>query len=467
VSGTQPTYRGPERYVPSLEDLQRLIAAFGAAAGRAAEGGVDGLEIHSHESFLHAQMLNPLWNTREDAYGGPLENRMRFLIETLQAMRAAIGPDLPLGVRLKLDDMAQRGMNAAEYREVVRELETRGLVDYVNVTGGDGRFHHGPMPRPEGEWLGLVREMRADTKLVLMHTGRIATPEMAEQALAEVGVDIVCMTKTHICDPHFARKVYENRLDDIRYCTRCLQSCHGKMHLMTCVYNPVTSREVEWAELKPVERKRRVVIVGGGPAGMEAALTAAQRGHLVTVLEREARVGGQIWAGAASPLRRNWARIAEFYARQVAKGQFEVRLNTEATPETVLNLAPDVVVIATGSRPNRLEIPGGPSALTVHEVIAGKADTARHVVLFDREGFNRALVAADYLSSRGIELDVVSSLPQICGNRRGDAAGGDAGAPPGARRPLPAGRGDRPLGRRRKTASALRPDRRGAAAGER
>src|SRR5579871_4626365 len=221
------------------------------------------------------------------------------------------------------------------------------------------------------------------------------------------------MTKTHICDPHFARKVYENRLDDIRYCTRCLQSCHGKMHLMTCVYNPVTSREAAWATLQPAERKKRVVIVGGGPAGMEAALTAAQRGHRVTVLEREARVGGQVWVGASSPLRCNWARIAEFYGRQAAKGWFEVRLNTEATPETILALAPDAVVIATGSQPNRLGIAGGPPALTVHEVIAGQADVARHAVLFDREGFNRALVAADYLSSRGIALDFVSSLPHI------------------------------------------------------
>src|SRR5579871_1373990 len=194
------------------------------------------------------------------------------------------------------------------------------------------------------------------------------------------------MTKTHICDPHFARKVYENRLDDIRYCTRCLQSCHGKMHLMTCVYNPVTSREAAWATLQPAERKKRVVIVGGGPAGMEAALTAAQRGHRVTVLEREARVGGQIWMGAASPLRRNWARIAEFYARQADKGLFEVVLNRDATPESVQALAPETVIIATGSRPNRLEISGGPPALTVHEALAGRADSARRVLLFDREG---------------------------------------------------------------------------------
>jgi 2,4-dienoyl-CoA reductase-like NADH-dependent reductase (Old Yellow Enzyme family)/thioredoxin reductase len=401
------------RHHPSLDEIVDLVRAFSAAAGRAAEGGVDGLELHSHESFLHAQFLNPLWNARTDAYGGPLENRMRFLVETLEAMRSAIGPEMPLGVRLKLDDMEQRGMTAAEYLEVVRRLEAHGLVDYVNVTGGDGPFHHGPMPRPEGEWLPLVQSMRAATALPLMHAGRIATPEMAERALAEGVLDLVCMTKTHICDPHFTRKVFEGRLADIRFCTRCLQSCHGKMDRMTCVYNPVTSREAAWAELKPAARPKRVVIVGAGPAGMEAAITASGRGHTVVVFERQPRVGGQVWTGAGSPLRSSWARIAEFYERQSRKGAFEVRLGAEATAAAVLLEAPDAVIVATGSQPVRLEIAGGPAAWTVHEAIAGAADGASRVVVFDREGFNRPLVAADALSARGVAVELVTSHPQI------------------------------------------------------
>jgi 2,4-dienoyl-CoA reductase (NADPH2) len=410
---TGPVYRPPGRHEPSLERIRELVAAFGAAAGRAARGGVDGVELHAHESFLHAQFLNPLWNTRQDQYGGSLENRLRFLVETLEAMRAAIGPRRPLGIRLKLDDVAQRGMDAAEYLEVGRQLEARGLVDYLSVTGGDGRFHHGPMPRPEGEWLPLVRELRSATRLPLMHAGRITTPEMAEAALAAGWLDLVCMTKAHIADPHFTRKAAEDRLADIRYCTRCLQACHGRMDRMTCVYNPVTCREASWATLSPARRGRRVVVVGAGPAGMEAALTAAQRGHDVVVFERDARVGGQVWAGAASPLRRSWARIAEFYARQAESGRFPVRLNTEASAAAILAERPEVVVVATGSRPVRLEIAGGPAAITVHEALAGAADACRQVVVFDREGFNRALVAADYLSARGIGVELVSAPPQV------------------------------------------------------
>jgi 2,4-dienoyl-CoA reductase-like NADH-dependent reductase (Old Yellow Enzyme family)/thioredoxin reductase len=401
------------RHLLSLDEIGDLVRAFGAAAGRAAEGGVDGLELHSHESFLHAQFLNPLWNLRTDAYGGSLENRMRFLIETLEAMRSAVGPDMPLGVRLKLDDMEQRGMTAVEYHEAVRRLEGRGLVDYVNVTGGDGPFHHGPMPRPEGEWLPLVKELRAVTSLPLMHAGRIATPEMAERALAEGLLDLVCMTKTHICDPHFTRKVFEGRLDDIRFCTRCLQSCHGKMDRMTCVYNPVTSREATWAGLKPASRPKRVLIIGAGPAGMEAAITAAGRGHTVVVFEREQRVGGQVRTGAGSAHRANWVRISEFYERQSRKGFFEVRLGVEATAGAVLAESPDAVIVATGSRPIRMEIAGGPLPWTVHEAISGAADGARRVVVFDREGFNRPLVAADALSSRGVSVEFVTSHSQI------------------------------------------------------
>src|SRR5205823_909904 len=234
-----------------------------------------------------------------------------------------------------------------------------------------------------------------------------------EKALAKSWLDIVCMTKTHICDPHFTRKVQENRLDDIRYCTRCLQVCHGKMHEMSCVYNPFTKRELEWGDLKPASVKRRIVIVGAGPAGMEAAWNAGMRGHEVIVLEQSDRIGGQIWVGAASPLRKNWARIAEFYDRQSRKGIFEIRLNTRATKERILALNPDAVIIATGSVPKRLEFAGGPPVMTVHELVRKGTGRAKHAIVYDLEGFNRPIVAADFLSSHGVMVEYVTPLHSI------------------------------------------------------
>jgi 2,4-dienoyl-CoA reductase-like NADH-dependent reductase (Old Yellow Enzyme family)/thioredoxin reductase len=422
-----PTRRMPVPPPRSIEDLRDIIQCFAQAASRAQEGGADGVEVHSHESFLHAQLLSPIWSRREDEFGGSLENRMRFLVETLQAIRAAVGPGYPLGVRLKADDMAAGGMGPEDYQEAVRRLEALGLVDYLSVTGGDGALHHGPFPRPDGEWLALAGALRAGTRLPLMHAGRITTPEMAEQAVAEGRLDLALLTKAHIADPHFTLKAFDGRLDEIRYCTRCLQSCIGKMEQMTCIYNPVTSREREWAELEPAARKKRVVVVGAGPAGMEAALTASQRGHEVIVLEQSGQVGGQVRYASRSPLRAMFGRIWEFYERQARRGLFEVRLNTTAALDTVLALHPDAVLIASGSVPRRAVIPAAPEVsalplidaaerdvLTVHEALDGAADGAKRVVVADREGGMRALVAADYLSERGAAVDFVTPFPTLC-----------------------------------------------------
>uniref|UniRef100_UPI0037508C3A FAD-dependent oxidoreductase n=1 Tax=Armatimonas sp. TaxID=1872638 RepID=UPI0037508C3A len=206
---------------------------------------------------------------------------------------------------------------------------------------------------------------------------------------------------------------FEGRLDDIRYCTRCLQSCHGAMDRMTCVYNPLTSREAMpgWSELIPAATKKRVVIVGAGPAGMEAALTAHARGHEVIVLECSGQIGGQVLLAATSPLRKPWGRIAEFYQRQAKK--LDVRLNTNATEESVLALQPDCVIVATGSKPNRLH-----NTLTTNEVLPSddyldRIGDKNRVLIFDNEGSNRAITVCDYLSALGKEVVFVTPLASI------------------------------------------------------
>ncbi len=397
--------RCPDR---SAAELRALAGKFGEAAARARAGDIDGLELHAHEGNMHAQFLSPIWNRRTDEYGGPLDNRMRFIVETLQAMRDAIGDDMPLGIRLKAHDQEKGGMTTGDYVALITRLESMGLADYISLTAGDGGLHHGPLPRPDGEWLPLVHQIRQTTSLPIMHAGRITTPQMAEEALAGGLLDVVCMTKSHIADPHFSRKVQEGRLEDIRYCTRCLQGCIGDSEQMTCVYNPVTGRERTWAALKPAQQKKRVVIVGAGPAGMEAALVAHARGHEVTAFEKSGRVGGQVLLAAASPMRRMFGRIAEFYQRQAQKGEFEIRLSTKATPASIASIGPDAVVVATGCRPRTAQVPGGRETWTVSDALNRDLDGIESLLVVDRAGTMHALMLSDYLSALGIEVEYVT-----------------------------------------------------------
>jgi 2,4-dienoyl-CoA reductase (NADPH2) len=402
----------------TVEDLQDIGASIARGARRAVEGGVDGVELHAHEGYLFAQLLSPRENVRTDQYGGSLENRSRLMVETLRAMREAVGSDVPIGVRLRGDDAAPGGMTLDDYIELVRMIEAMGLVDYFHITAGTGQF--GPMNRPEGEALPNAGRIREHTRLPVMHAGNITDPFMAEQALADGMVDVVGMTRTHIADPHFTRKVFEGRLDDIRYCMRCVQSCIGKMEYLTCVYNPVTGREREWAELQPATLRKRVVVVGAGPAGMEAALIAAERGHDVVVLERSDRVGGQVWAAAAAPLRRKFGEVASFYERQARKGLFDVRLNVDADADAVLALKPDAVVVATGSVPRPASVPvegqeAPRPATTVLEALGlpESATSSGRAVIIDREGQMRAFVVADLLNDRGMDVEFLSPFFEV------------------------------------------------------
>jgi 2,4-dienoyl-CoA reductase-like NADH-dependent reductase (Old Yellow Enzyme family)/thioredoxin reductase len=400
--------RRPGKAPRTAAELRELAAAFGAAAGRAVAGGIDGLELHAHEGFLHAQFLNPRLNRRTDEYGGSLDGRLRFVVETLEAMRDAIGPHVPLGVRLKADDQEEGGMTVDDYVEAVTRIDALGLVDYLSLTAGDGGLHHGPMSRPDGEWLPFVAQVKRATGLPIMHAGRITTPEMAEQALADDALDVVCMTKAHIADPHFTRKAREGDTDRIRFCARCLQSCIGAMEHMSCVYNPVTSREGEWADLIPAEKQKRLVVVGAGPAGMEAAITAHARGHDVTVLEASQRVGGQIHAAASSPLRAMFSRVAEFYQREADRGDFAVEYGRRATAEDVLGRNPDAVVVATGSVEKAATVAGGGPVATVGEGLASDLAPGASALVVDRDGAMNALVLVDVLTERGVSVQYVT-----------------------------------------------------------
>jgi len=388
----------PMRTMGELKEIARLT---GDAAGRAVAGGADGVELHAHENFLFAQFLSRRSNKRSDAYGGSLENRMRFMVEALEQMRKAVGDDVPVGVRLKADDHEPGGVSAEEYLEVIAKIEATGLVDYLSLTVGDGGLHHGPMSRPDGEWLPLVSRIRSATNLPVMHAGRVTTPQMAEQALIDGAADLICLTKSHIADGEFTRKLYENRPEDIRLCTRCLQQCIGQMEQMSCVYNPVVGRERQWVTLTKSVQRKRILIIGGGPAGLEAARVSVERGHEVTVWEAGKQLCGTIRLAASVPSRKLWGRIADYYEHTAERGDFTVETGQRATLHNVLDFGADEIIIATGARPKSLPIL---NAVTPSQVIGNPPSNAKAAVVADLRGDIQALLAAEVLCDRGVQV---------------------------------------------------------------
>ncbi|MCY3802682.1 MAG: FAD-dependent oxidoreductase [Chloroflexi bacterium] len=396
----------------SVEDLQETAYCTGLAATRAKAGGADAVEIHAHEHHLHAQFLSPVVNKRSDGYGGSFNNRCRFLIHTLREMRGAVGQDFVVGLRMLARDLHPDGWVEDDSVRLIQMVTSEGLIDYVSLTAGVRWMHIGPMYQPDGEFLDRVGYIREQIDVPVIHAGRLTNPHLAESAIASGKVDLVGMVKGHIADPHFANKVQSGRLDEIRYCIRCLY-CFD-MEGAKCIYNPLTGRELEWGPLKNAASSKRVVIVGGGPAGIEAAMAAAERGHEVMVLEKRDRVGGEVWLAGAAPLRKKYLEIAEFYDKRARAAEFDLRLGTDATAENVMELRPDVVIVASGSRAIRPVVPGADgSVLSAPDVLHGAADEARSVLVVDREGRAPAFVAADYLSSKGVQVEFVAATPTV------------------------------------------------------
>ena len=395
----------------SSEDLEDLAACCGRAAWRARAGGADGVELHAHQHHLFSQFLSPACNRRDDAYGGSFSGRARLLVDALTAMRQAVGKDFVVGVRLKAHDMHPDGYDEQDCVRLIELLRSQGLIDYVSLTVGGAVHHTGSLYMPEAAQLERVARVRRAIDLPVFHAGGIVTPEVAEAALAEGCLDVVGITKGHFADAHFVSKLREGRREEIRLCIRCQFCCDGGEGPVGCIYNPVTGREQDWATPAPAQMRRRVAVVGAGPAGMEAAITASKRGHEVIVLEKADRVGGQVNLAGAAPLRRGFLTIAEFYQRQTDSGRFEVRLGVEATRDTILALHPDTVVLATGSESIRAGIDGCKrKPLTVHEVLAGRADSCHRVLIVDRDGHAPAFVAADHLSCAGVSVTFVAAM---------------------------------------------------------
>ena len=408
----------------SIDEVEEIVDSFGQAARRVRSGGLDGVEVGVGSYGLMSQFLHGYSNRREDKYGGDtLEERATFMMEALRAVRDALGPDLLLGVRL-YDDAVDYSLVYEDLKTISRLLDGSGLLDYLNVWMGNMpgevsiRYHVPPYYHAPGEFADRAAGIKELVDLPVIGAGRINTPALAEEVLAAGKMDLVGLVRELIADPHFPNKAREGRVEDIRACIACNQSCAGRGSNLglpiTCIYNPVTGHEKDWAEPGRAPVKKKVVVVGGGPAGMEAARVTAERGHRVVLFERSGRLGGQVKLAMKPPLRQSFEEIILFGERQLPKLGVDVRLGVEADVEAVLAETPDAVVVATGSTPYMTEIPGaeGKNVLSVADVLNG-AEAGERVVIVDTQGTPPACLLADYLADQGKQAEIVTGLPYV------------------------------------------------------
>ncbi len=421
-----PDFSAPQ-LVPramTIEEIEEAVDQFAAAARRVVAGELDGIELSVGMDYLFANFLSASANLREDRYGGAtLEDRMTFLYEVVDVVRDALGRERLLGIRF-YDDLEDYSLRLADYQQVARLLQTHGKVDYFNMWQGivpspkSGRAHWPSHHYPPGAFAHLPQGLKSVVSLPVVGTGRIDSPALADRFVAEGTADLVGMVRALIADPHLPNKAREGRTGDIRTCIACTQSCVGHIYLgmgVGCIYNPVTGREGEWADLPRAQRRRKVVVVGGGPAGMECARVAAERGHRVVLFERGARLGGQVNLVMRTPARENFEEITLYFERQLAKLGVEVRLNREADAAAVLAEGADAVVIATGSTAFTPQVIGAdqPHVLSARQVLQGNAHIGESVLVVDTQGRAEAPTVAEFLADAGRKVEVVTGLAVV------------------------------------------------------
>jgi 2,4-dienoyl-CoA reductase-like NADH-dependent reductase (Old Yellow Enzyme family)/thioredoxin reductase len=398
-------------------DIDRIIKDYADAAERMHAAGVDGLELEAY-GHLMDQFWSPSTNTLDAPFGGPMENRVRFTLEVIKAIRARVGKEFILGVRGVADEVRPGGLTADEGLGIARYLAKSGMVDFLNIIRGhidtdagltDVIPVQGMRSAPHLDFAGGIRQQ---LEIPIFHGAKIQDVNTARFAIESGKLDMVGMTRAHMADPHIVRKIMMGREDTIRPCVGanfCLDRIYqgGEAY---CIHNPATGRELTMPHaLEKAPSPRKIVVIGAGPAGLEAARVASERGHHVVVLEAAPKPGGQIRLTALSQRRKEMISIIDWRMARCEEQGVSFRFNTLADSSTVLAEKPDVVIIATGGLPHTEVLSAGNDlVVSAWDILSGDAKPGKNVLLYDDAGDHAALQAADVIAHTGATLEVMT-----------------------------------------------------------
>lgn len=406
-------------HVLTVEEIHHLEDLFVLSAVNAKAAGYDGIEVHGAHGYLVNQFLSCYSNKREDEYGGSLRNRMRFALEIVKRIREATGSDFLISFRLCGEEYNPGGFCIDDAVILAKELEKAG-ADLLNLTFGNTESPRTalkmfpPAAAPRGCYSHYAEPIKRAVGIPVSVVGRISSPERAEEILASGQSDLVTLGRELLCDPYFVRKCMEGRRDEIRQCVACLQGCYERLareEPLTCLYNPFVGREHE--PVLPAEKPLQVWVVGGGPAGMEAARVAAMRGHQVTLFERTEKLGGQLPLAAAPPGKTELFEIIRFYEAVLSRCEnVRIRTGHEVTPEEIRQNAPDAVILATGSYSLTLPLPGldQPNVISGRDALAGVPCGERVVIC---GGGQVGIETALYLDEQGKQVDLIEMTERL------------------------------------------------------
>jgi len=414
-----------------MEEVGRIVSAFGDAAAIVAAAGADGIEIHGHEGYLLDQFSTSLWNQRTDRYGGDLRGRLTFSFEILRDIKRKVGNHFPVIYRFGLKHFIKAwnagGLKGETYRELGRDVEEgiemakllqEGGADALHVDAGcyDSTYWaHPPLYQEHGYIADLAAETKRVVKIPVIAVGRLEVPEFALKAVEEGKADMVALGRGLLADPHWPNKIREGREKDIRPCLGCNDGCSGRLHAgkpMSCAVNPSCGREGLYS-IVPTHPPKKVWIAGGGPAGMEAARVSAIRGHQVTLYEKERILGGQLTAASVPDFKKDIKRLMEWYQHQIDLLGVDIELGTELTADLIVRGKPDVVFVATGSKPIVPDLPGvdRDNVMTCAEFLLGKKRAGETVVIIG--GGLMGCETALWCARLGKKVTVLEEAPQL------------------------------------------------------